>query len=69
MLPRLGGEDVYREMRANPATQRIPVVIVTGSDIRHLESTESRHFLRKPVLPDALATAVRDALSTRSARQ
>lgn len=34
----LGGEDVYMEMRATPETRMIPVVIVTGKEVRHLEA-------------------------------
>ena len=38
MLPRSAGEDVYMEMRATPETRMIPVVIVTGKEVRHLEA-------------------------------
>ena len=63
MLPRLGGEDVYQEMRGNPNTRDIPVVIVTGTDVRELEPNESQFFLRKPVAPDRLAAAVESAVA------
>ena len=62
MLPTLGGHDVYRELRANPETREIPVVIVTGSDARNLEPNEFRFFLRKPVSPETLTRVVEDAL-------
>jgi CheY-like chemotaxis protein len=64
MLPRLGGLDVYNELRANPSTQRIPVIIVTGTDARGLESSDARQFIRKPIAPDTLIEAVQRALST-----
>jgi len=69
LLPRLGGEDVYLEMRANAATRAIPVVIVTGNDARQLEASELRYFLRKPVLPDALVAAVESAAASGSSPQ
>jgi twitching motility two-component system response regulator PilH len=62
MLPRVGGEDVYLEVRSNPKTNTIPVVIVTGADVRHLEESKYRHFLRKPFRPDALVDAVDRAM-------
>lgn len=62
MLPTIGGHDVYRELRANPETRDIPVIIVTGSDARDLEPNEFRFFLRKPVSPDTLTRIVEDAL-------
>jgi DNA-binding response OmpR family regulator len=68
MLPRLAGWDVYKEMRANPRTSRVPVVIVTASDARELEADSLRHFLRKPVSPDTLVVTVENAFSGRSAR-
>jgi twitching motility two-component system response regulator PilH len=62
MLPTVGGRDVYRELRANPETREIPVVIVTGSDAHDLEPCEFRFFLRKPVSPETLTRIVDDAL-------
>jgi CheY-like chemotaxis protein len=62
MLPTIGGHDVYRELRANPGTRDIPVIIVTGSDARDLEPNEFRFFLRKPISPDTLTRIVEDAL-------
>lgn len=62
MLPRLGGEDVYLELRSNPSTRDIPVVIVTGAEVRHLEPSRVRHFLRKPVTGDLLTIAVETAI-------
>ncbi len=62
MLPRVGGYDVYRELRANPATARIPVIIVTGTDVRELEANEFRFFLKKPIRPDSLAESVDTAI-------
>ena len=68
MLPRVGGWDVYKEMRANPRTNRVPAVIVTGADTREIEPSNLRHFLRKPVSPDKLVGAVEDAIAGRTAK-
>lgn len=62
MLPTIAGHDVYRELRANPETREIPVVIVTGSDACDLEPSDFRFFLRKPVSPETLTRIVDDAL-------
>ena len=66
VLPRVGGLDVYREMRAREATRHVPIVIVTGADMRRLEPSEFRHFLRKPVHPETLVAAVDSALGRSS---
>jgi CheY-like chemotaxis protein len=57
-LPRLGGRDVLRELRANPATRAIPVVIVTGTDVADLNERAGSPVLRKPVDADTLVTTV-----------
>jgi CheY-like chemotaxis protein len=65
MLPRVGGWDVYKELRANPRTRRLPVVIVTASDVADLESSVALLFLRKPVSPEKLTAAVDQAVRRR----
>ena len=68
MLPRVGGWDVYKELRAHPVTRRLPVVIVTASDARELESGTLRYFLRKPISPETLTAVVDQAIRGRSQR-
>lgn len=34
-LPRMNGQTVLAEMRANPSLRRIPVIVLTSSDARH----------------------------------
>ena len=62
MLPRLGGRDVHRELKSNPATSRVPIVVVTGTDARDLNPTDFIKVLRKPIHLDALVRAVDDAV-------
>jgi CheY-like chemotaxis protein len=69
MLPRLGGWDVYKELRANPRTRRLPVVIVTASEARELDPSALRRFLRKPISPEALTAMVDRAVRGRPIRE
>jgi CheY-like chemotaxis protein len=62
VLPRVGGQDVYKEIRANPVTRHVPVVIVTGTEIRELEAPQFRYFLRKPFDGKALVAVVDRAI-------
>jgi CheY-like chemotaxis protein len=57
-LPRVGGRDVHREMRARPHTRHVPVVVVSGTSIDDLNPADFASVLRKPVLPDAVVSAV-----------
>ena len=57
-LPRLDGRAVSRELRANPTTQHIPVVIVSGTDTSDLDPNQFACVLKKPIDPDALVEAV-----------
>ena len=63
VLPRLGGVDVFQELRSNPATRRIPVIAVTGADhLFGVDTTEFHYFLRKPVTPEVLIATIDQAL-------
>jgi CheY-like chemotaxis protein len=57
-LPRLGGRDVQRELRARPETSRIPIVVVSGTDISDLNEADYSAVLRKPIHPEAVVYAV-----------
>jgi CheY-like chemotaxis protein len=61
-LPKLGGIDVLRRMRAEPATRLVPVVVLTSSNEEEdmLDSYESgaNSYVRKPVEFAAFADAV-----------
>ena len=61
-LPRLGGLDVHRELKARPKTSSIPVVLATGSDISNLDPRDFACVLRKPISADALVSAVEDCI-------
>jgi DNA-binding response OmpR family regulator len=67
-LPRLGGRDVQRELTAHAETSRIPIVVVTGSDVSDLSSADFACVLRKPISPDALVAAVDTCLRQPRAR-
>jgi CheY-like chemotaxis protein len=67
MLPRLGGTDVYQELRALPATRTTPVVVVTGSDVQAPEPSAFQLFLRKPVDAETLLSAIEGLLDSRPA--
>ena len=61
-LPRLGGLDVQQELHANPDTQRIPIVAVTGGDTSTLNPDDVAYILRKPVHANELIAAVQRCL-------
>src|SRR5688572_19477264 len=58
-LPRLGGLDLYREIRARDVTRSVPVVVVTGTDAQH---SDFPFFLRKPIHGETLSDAVENAI-------
>ena len=68
VLPRVGGLDVYTELKANPRTQMVPVIVVTGTDVPPLEAAGFRYFLRKPVIPEVLLGTVENALRRSGSR-
>ena len=66
MMPGMDGPTTFRELRANPATARIPVLLLTAK----VQSTDQRRFadlgveavLFKPFDPLTLSTQITDAL-------
>ncbi len=67
-LPRLSGRDVHRELAAHPETSKIPIVVVTGSDISDLNKSEFACVLRKPVHVESLLYAVQTCIRGRGSR-
>ena len=63
MLPTVSGLVVQQEIAAHAHTRKIPIVIVTGSDMC-LDHVDVPCVLRKPVTPDRLVNAVRSCLSS-----
>ena len=57
-LPRLGGREVLDELRSNPATQRIPVIVVTGTEHADIDPRDFACILKKPISAEQLADAV-----------
>jgi DNA-binding response OmpR family regulator len=67
-LPRVAGRDVEQELRAHPETRQIPIIVVSGTDTRHLNPRDFECIFQKPISPDELVAAVHRCLSrTRTA--
>lgn len=57
-LPRVGGRDVYHELKSHSDTQDIPVIVVTGTDTSDLDPKAFACILRKPIGVNELVSAV-----------
>ncbi len=61
-LPKLRGDEVYRELRQNPATATIPFIFITAqstsAEIDRLRQLGAEHFFTKPYAPDELLQAI-----------
>jgi len=61
-LPKVGGLDVLRRLRADPRTRRLPVVILTSSkeeeDILNSYDLGANSYVRKPVDFNRFADAI-----------
>jgi two-component system phosphate regulon response regulator PhoB len=66
-MPRMGGLELCRQLKANPSTTRIPVILVTarGHQIgpAELAQTNIRHVMGKPFSAIELLGRVEEVLS------
>ena len=63
-MPVMDGEETLRRLRADPATARLPVLVVSteGSEARRaVLAGLGAHFIRKPFRPEELRAVVREA--------
>lgn len=68
-MPRLNGVDACRQIKNDPQTQHIAVVMYTGTHSTQVHeeaiAAGATKFLRKPILPPDLRAAVDDAYHSR----
>jgi DNA-binding response OmpR family regulator len=70
MMPGLNGYEVTRQLRADPATQAIPVILLTArvqeADVSRGFEAGADDYLRKPFSPQELRSRVQAILTRRS---
>jgi DNA-binding response OmpR family regulator len=70
MMPGLNGYEVTRQLRADPATQAIPVILLTArvqeADVSRGFEAGADDYLRKPFSPQELRSRVQAILARRS---
>jgi DNA-binding response OmpR family regulator len=67
MMPGMSGLDVCRELRADPATSEVPIILLTAraqeSDIENGFAAGADDYVVKPFSPRELASRVHDVLA------
>ena len=62
-LPKVSGHEVLNRLKEDPATKRIPVIILTSSraeaDVRRAYESHANAYIRKPTTLDELITCIR----------
>jgi DNA-binding response OmpR family regulator len=65
-MPFVNGYDVLKQLRAHPATNGTPVVIVTGwADERKLQNIDVQAAMAKPVRYSAFSKNIHDIIQSR----
>jgi two-component system, cell cycle response regulator DivK len=67
-MPRVNGIAATRQLKQDPRTRRIPVIVLTGFAFRAIEQgaleSGAAVFLTKPCLPEDLELRVRELLAS-----
>jgi DNA-binding response OmpR family regulator len=67
MMPKLTGYDVTRKLRADPRTERVPVILLTArvqeADVRNGFDAGADGYVRKPFSPQELRERVEATLA------
>src|ERR1051325_1876387 len=58
-MPGLDGPEVIEKLRADSATARIPIVLMSGHEAARFDGSGASAFLRKPFLMNEMLTLVR----------
>lgn len=70
MMPKVSGFEICRQVKSNPATREIPVLMITSlhetADVERGVDAGADDFLSKPVHKQILLTRVRSLLKVRS---
>ena len=53
MMPRMNGGELIARLRRNPATEQIPIILISSSPGAE-QKTTANAFFRKPFDPEAL---------------
>lgn len=65
-MPVLSGLDVIRAMRANPATARVPILVLTGaegSDVEEAMALGATGIFPKPLAAEGLLRRIREVMT------
>ena len=67
MMPRLNGFDLTKRFRDTPATERLPILLISASvqeaDVSRGFAAGANGYLTKPFTPNQLLVQVRELLS------
>jgi DNA-binding response OmpR family regulator len=70
MMPKMDGYELTRALRGVPATQRMPIIMLTArvqeTDVSHGFQSGVDDYMRKPFNPDELVARINAVLAMRS---
>ncbi len=72
ILPKVDGKEVLRQLKADPATKDIPVIVLSNlnseDDVKHMSDLGAAHFYVKALtMPTSILATVKDAIGAGAA--
>ncbi|MBN1697259.1 MAG: response regulator [Spirochaetales bacterium] len=64
VMPEMRGDEIARQLKSNPQTSGIPVILITADILQEKDNASADYFIRRPVIGEDLLKILSDIFTT-----